>query len=200
MMRDFWDAKSGKELLVLEGHENTVFFAGFGPDDRLLITFGPRKVEAESVAYAWDVSRLMAGRTGAGATTICGRQVWERSTQNGVVALSIDEQALNAAIPPGRRSFAMLGNGGRVKVFDLSGAKPILRTEFRSHSDIELPCGGQIAFRTDDVLAVAGEDSEPTDRLSEGGNGVTPTNGTRGSVSPSNSGTFPTIACTCCGS
>ena len=162
-----WDAKTGKELLVLQGHESSVDFARFGPDDRSLITFGPRKVEAESIAYVWDVSKFMARRTGPRAGTM-GREIWESSSRDGVVALSIDDQAFNAAISPGRRWFAVLGNSGHVKVFDLKAAKPTLRADFRSHSGLGYFRPQQIAFGTDDILATAGEDREPGDRLIQG--------------------------------
>jgi WD40 repeat protein len=152
-----WDAKTGKELLLLQGHESSVDFAGFGPDDRSLITFGPRKVTAESIAYVWDVSKFMARRTSPGAGTM-EREIWKSSNREGVVALFINDQAFNAAISPGRRWFAVLGNSGHVKVFDLKAAKPTLRADFRANSGLAEFRPEQIAFGTDDVLATAGQD------------------------------------------
>jgi WD40 repeat protein len=164
-----WDAKTGKELLLLEGHESSVDFVGFGPDDRSLITFGPRKVEAESIAYVWDISKFMAQRMTPRTGTL-EREIWNSSNRDGVVTLSIDDQAFNAAISPGRRWFAVLGNGGHVKIYDLKKAKPALHADFRAHAGLAEFRPEQIAFGTDDVLATAGQDRFiPRNGLPEGG-------------------------------
>jgi len=151
------DAKTGKDLLLLQGHESSVDFVGFGPDDRSLITFGPRKVEAESIAFVWDISKFMSRRTNPRTGTV-EREIWKSSNREGVVALSVDHQAFNAAVSPGRRWFAVLANSGHVKVFDLKAAKPTLRADFRAHVGLAEFQPEQIAFGTDDVLATAGQD------------------------------------------
>ncbi len=65
-----WEAATGKQILCLTGHHNRVFFIGFAPDGRVLISGSE-----DGTALVWDFSLL---GTGGPRVEQWSRQDWER--------------------------------------------------------------------------------------------------------------------------
>lgn len=93
-----WDADSGEELAVLEGHRNTVFSCVFSPDGARLASAG-----SDSTLRLWDAA------SGEALAVLIGHR--------GVV--------MSCAFSPNSARLASAGDDGTLRFWDVATGKPV---------------------------------------------------------------------------
>jgi WD40 repeat protein/serine/threonine protein kinase/tetratricopeptide (TPR) repeat protein len=135
-----WDARTGAELFVLQGHTNLVFCAAFGPDGEHIVTGS-----LDATAKVWD-ARTGTPRLEMGEP---GRNVYS-------VAVSPDGMRIVA----GGGEFA---KPGKASVWDARTGTPLLDLK-----GVKGPAMRSVAFSRDGTRIVTGGDINDKGRLQNG--------------------------------